>query len=95
MNHSSARIIDKIPIRTIVEVHGPAVIIGCKKSPSLHQSLKIYTSNDNYRLEAHQNIVDQHHERALILRRASGLQRGLDLLGKKIINLTHNLNLLK
>lgn len=76
MDNSSGRVIDKIPIGTIVEVHGPVVTIECKKLPPLHQSLKIYTDNDKYTLEVHQHI-DQNHVRALTLHSASGLQRGL------------------
>lgn len=78
MDKNSGRVVNKIPIGTIVEVRGSVVTIKCKKLPSLHQALEIYTDNDKYILEVHQHI-DQHHVRALTLHRASGLQRGLSV----------------
>jgi F-type H+/Na+-transporting ATPase subunit beta len=76
MDKSSRKSIDKIPIGTIVEVHGSVVKIMCNNLPPLHQSLKVYSNEDNYVLEVHQHL-DQHHVRAITLHRASGLQRGL------------------
>lgn len=67
---------DRVPIGTVCEVHGPVVTIECNVLPTLHKSIKIYSENDVYPLEVHQH-VDQHHARAVTLHRASGLRRGL------------------
>ncbi|WP_432695535.1 F0F1 ATP synthase subunit beta [Marinobacterium sp. YM272] len=68
----------KVPVAigTIVEVHGPVVVIRCKQLPPMRQALIAYYDHDSYLFEVHQHI-DRHHIRAITLHRTSGLYRGM------------------
>ena len=65
-------------IGTIVEVHGPVVVIACDSLPPLHQALSARLDHDSYLFEVHQHI-DERHVRAITLHRAAGLQRGMSV----------------
>ena len=60
----------------IVGVHGPVVIIACKKLPPLHQALSARLDHEAYLFEVHQHL-DEHHVRAITLHTSSGLRRGM------------------
>ena len=66
------------PIGTITEVHGPVVVIECRRLPRIHQALSASLNHDAYLFEVHQHL-DRHHVRAITLHRATGLSRGLEV----------------
>lgn len=77
MNKNTASLnIDKKAIGHIIEVNGPVVKLFCDILPPLYQALSTDTETDHYVLEVCQHI-DDHHVRAIVLHRATGLQRGL------------------
>jgi F-type H+-transporting ATPase subunit beta len=63
-------------IGTIVEVHGPVVVVNCSRLPPLRQALSAELDDERFLLEVHQHI-DPHHIRAITLHRSSGLRRGM------------------
>jgi len=63
-------------IGTIVEVHGPVVVVNCRQLPPLRQALTAEIDGENYQLEVHQHL-DQNHIRAITLHRTGGLRRGV------------------
>lgn len=63
-------------IGTLVEVHGPVVIIDCTRLPPLRQALSAYFDHSSYLFEVHQHI-DERHVRAITLHGTAGLSRGL------------------
>lgn len=64
------------PVGIIAEVHGPVVVIVCKKLPPLHQALLALCDHEVYLFEVHQHI-DEQHVRAITLHRTAGLHRGM------------------
>jgi len=64
------------PIGKIIEVHGPVVIITCERLPPLRQALYASVNDECIQFEVHQHL-DVKRVRAITLRRASGLKRGL------------------
>ena len=66
----------RLPIGTIVEVHGPVVVIRCDPLPPLRQALYARLDHEAYLFEVHQHL-DQQHVRAITLHRTAGLHRGL------------------
>ena len=73
-----ARSDSQSPIGSIVEVHGPVVVIACRQVPPLHQALFTQNNHQTYLFEVHQHI-DEQHIRAITLRRTAGLSRGMDV----------------
>jgi len=67
-----------LPIGTITEVHGPVVVINCKKLPPIRQALSANLNNETCLFEVHQHL-DKQHIRAVTLHRASGLYRGMSV----------------
>jgi F-type H+-transporting ATPase subunit beta len=65
-----------VPIGTIVEVHGPVAIIGCRRLPPLRQALSAGSDSETYLFEVHQHL-DERHIRAITLHRPAGLRRGM------------------
>jgi F-type H+-transporting ATPase subunit beta len=65
-----------IAIGTIVEIHGPATIIGCRRLPPLHRALSASFDGERYLFEVHQHL-DERHVRAITLHRTAGLRRGM------------------
>ena len=63
-------------IGTIVEIHGPVVIIDCNPLPPLRQALYSTIGDNRYIFEVHQHL-DEHHIRAITLHSTAGLSRGL------------------
>jgi F-type H+-transporting ATPase subunit beta len=47
-------------IGTIVEVHGPVVIIDCTQLPPLRQALCTYFDHTAYLFEVHQHLDERH-----------------------------------
>ncbi len=66
---------EQVSVGIITEVHGPVVIIACKKLPPLYQALSATIDHENYLFEVHQHL-DKHHVRAITLHRTAGLSRG-------------------
>ena len=66
----------EIPIGTITEVHGPVVVVNCKKLPPIRQALSATLKNETCLFEVHQHL-DKQHIRAVTLHRATGLYRGM------------------
>ena len=66
----------KEPIGLIAEVHGPVVVIACRRLPPLRQALCACINGDMYLFEVHQHL-DEEHIRAITLHRTSGLWRGM------------------
>ncbi|NTV49567.1 MAG: F0F1 ATP synthase subunit beta [Geobacteraceae bacterium] len=67
---------DAEPIGTIVEVHGPVVLIRCEPLPPLRQALVTRDGSLNYTFEVYQHI-DREHIRAITLENPAGLRRGI------------------
>lgn len=67
---------DRNPIGAISEVHGPVVVVSCKRLPPLYRCLYAGDPADPYRFEVHQHI-DERRVRAITLHRAAGLHRGM------------------
>jgi F-type H+-transporting ATPase subunit beta len=65
-----------IAIGTIVEIHGPVVIIDCSPLPPLRQALYSTIGDNRYVFEVHQHL-DERHIRAITLHVTAGLSRGL------------------
>lgn len=63
-------------IGTIAEVHGPVVVVKCRRLPPLRQALFAELEDESYLFEVHQHL-DQHHVRAITLHRTAGLRRGM------------------
>jgi F-type H+-transporting ATPase subunit beta len=66
---------DPTPIGEIAEVHGPVVVIACRRLPPLRRALVAELDGDRYLFEVHQHL-DQAHVRAITLHYSSGLRRG-------------------
>lgn len=66
------------PMGMIVEVHGPVVVIACRRLPPLRQALGARIDSENYLFEVHQHL-DERHVRAITLHRTSGLWRGMPI----------------
>jgi len=67
---------NKIAIGTIIEVHGPVVIIDCNPLPPLRQALCTCFDHTTYLFEVHQHL-DEHRIRAITLHGTAGLSRGM------------------
>lgn len=67
---------DAEPIGSIVEVHGPVVLIRCDPLPPLRQALITRNGDLNYTFEVYQHI-DREHIRAITLENPAGLRRGI------------------
>ena len=65
-------------IGVIKEVHGPVVVINCKKLPPIRQALSASLNDETCLFEVHQHL-DEQHIRAVTLHRASGLYRGMSV----------------
>ncbi len=63
-------------IGTLVEVHGPVVIIECSRLPPLRQALSACFDHTVYLFEVHQHL-DERRVRAITLHGTAGLSRGL------------------
>ncbi len=63
-------------IGTIVEVHGPVVVIDCTQLPPLRQALFTRFDHTAYVFEVHQHL-DERHIRAITLHGTAGLSRGM------------------
>jgi F-type H+-transporting ATPase subunit beta len=63
-------------IGTIMEIHGPVVVIACKLLPPLRRALRAEVDHESCLFEVHQHL-DETHVRAITLHRTSGLKRGL------------------
>lgn len=68
--------VERIQVGTIAEVHGPVVVIACKRLPPLRQALCTCLDHEEYTFEVHQHL-DETHVRAITLHRTSGLSRGM------------------
>lgn len=66
----------RTPIGTITEVHGPVVVVKCKKLPPIRQALFAHLNSETCLFEVHQHL-DKQHIRAVTLHRATGLYRGM------------------
>ncbi|MGZ8195430.1 MAG: F0F1 ATP synthase subunit beta, partial [Methylosarcina sp.] len=58
-------------IGTLVEVHGPVVIIDCSRLPPLRQALSASFDHKQYLFEVHQHL-DERHVRAITLHGTAG-----------------------
>ncbi len=67
---------DAEPVGSIVEVHGPVVLIRCDPLPPLRQALVTRDKNPAYTFEVYQHL-DREHIRAITLENPAGLQRGI------------------
>jgi F-type H+-transporting ATPase subunit beta len=67
---------NKQAIGTIIEVHGPVVIIDCKPLPPLRRALFTCLDSMSYLFEVHQHL-DEHRLRAITLHGTAGLRRGM------------------
>lgn len=67
---------DAEPIGTVVEVHGPVVLIRCEPLPPLRQALVTRDGKTNYTFEVYQHL-DREHIRAITLENPAGLRRGI------------------
>jgi F-type H+-transporting ATPase subunit beta len=67
---------NKQTIGTIIEVHGPVVIIDCKTLPPLRRALFASLDHTSYLFEVHQHL-DEHRLRAITLHGTAGLRRGM------------------
>ena len=67
---------DAVPVGSIVEVHGPVVLIRCKPLPPLRQALVTRGRDPAYTFEVYQHL-DREHIRAITLENPAGLQRGI------------------
>jgi len=67
---------NKVAIGTIIEVHGPVVIIDCNPLPPLRQALCTCFDHTTYLFEVHQHL-DEHRIRAITLHGTAGLSRGM------------------
>jgi F-type H+-transporting ATPase subunit beta len=65
-----------LSIGCITEIHGPVVVIGCRKLPPLRQALRTSLVNETYFFEVHQHL-DERRVRAIALHETAGLERGL------------------
>lgn len=63
-------------IGVIAEVHGPVVIIACKRLPPLRQALYARFDHTTFLFEVHQHL-NQHQVRAITLHGTAGLSRGM------------------
>ncbi|MBM4201092.1 MAG: F0F1 ATP synthase subunit beta [Gammaproteobacteria bacterium] len=63
-------------IGTITEVHGPVVVIACRRLPPLRQALRATVGDETYLFEVHQHL-DERRVRAITLHQTTGLERGL------------------
>ncbi|GAB6066930.1 F0F1 ATP synthase subunit beta [Methylothermus subterraneus] len=68
--------VERTPIGTIAEVHGPVVVIACQRLPPLRQALYACLDHETYVFEVHQHL-DESRVRAITLHRTSGLSRGM------------------
>jgi len=66
------------PIGNIVEVHGPVVVITCRRLPPLRQALYARVDHETFLFEVHQHL-DERHVRAITLHETAGLQRGMPI----------------
>ena len=64
------------PIGSITEVHGPVVVIECRRLPRLRQALSAALNHETYLFEVHQHL-DRRRVRAITLHRSTGLRRGM------------------
>ena len=78
MSDFQAAVSTEEAIGTIDEIHGPVVVVSCKRLPPLRQAL--YTELDGSRcvFEVHQHL-DERRIKAITLHGTSGLKRGLDI----------------
>jgi F-type H+-transporting ATPase subunit beta len=67
---------DAEPVGTIVEVHGPVVLIRCDPLPPLRQALVTRNKEPTYTFEVYQHF-DREHIRAITLENPAGLRRGM------------------
>jgi len=67
---------DQPAIGTIIEAHGPVVIIDCSRLPPLRQALYTRFDHTIYLFEVHQHL-DERKIRAITLHGTAGLSRGL------------------
>jgi F-type H+-transporting ATPase subunit beta len=73
---SSGSNTDRLPIGTIVEVHGPVAVIACDSLPPLHQALYAKLDHEHCLFEVHQHI-GEHQARIITLHQSAGLYRGM------------------
>jgi F-type H+/Na+-transporting ATPase subunit beta len=78
LNNIQAQQKDRQAIGTIVEVHGPVVIIDCTQLPPLRQALCACFDHATYLFEVHQHL-DERHVRAITLHGTAGLSRGMTI----------------
>jgi F-type H+-transporting ATPase subunit beta len=69
---------DAVHIGSITEIHGPVVVIFCKKLPALHRALRAQV-NGRTRLFEVTRHLDEHHLSAITLDETSGLCRGIEV----------------
>lgn len=67
---------DAEPVGSIVEVHGPVVLIRCDPLPPLRQALVTRDNATTYTFEVYQHF-DREHIRAITLENPAGLRRGM------------------
>ena len=67
---------DAEPVGTVVEVHGPVVLIRCDPLPPLQQALVTENKESGYTFEVYQHL-DRQHLRAITLENPAGLKRGM------------------
>ncbi|MEQ1620528.1 MAG: F0F1 ATP synthase subunit beta [Methylococcales bacterium] len=68
--------LDKLAIGSIIEIHGPVVIIECNPLPPIRQALCTCFDHTTYLFEVHQHL-DEHRIRAITLHGTAGLSRGM------------------
>jgi F-type H+-transporting ATPase subunit beta len=64
------------PVGFITEVHGPVVVIACRRLPVMRQALSSRVDRETWLFEVHQHL-DEQHVRAITLHRSAGLRRGM------------------
>jgi F-type H+/Na+-transporting ATPase subunit beta len=69
-------IVDTEPVGTVVEVHGPVVLIHCDRLPPLRQALTATNGERSYTFEVYQHL-DWENIRAITMENPAGLRRGM------------------
>jgi F-type H+-transporting ATPase subunit beta len=65
-----------VPAGVISEVHGPVVVITCRRLPAMRQALYATLGAESWLFEVHQHL-DERRVRAITLHRTAGLRRGM------------------
>lgn len=76
MSERQDKLQSDVAIGTIDEIHGPVVVVACRRLPPLREALYTPLGPSSCVFEVHQHI-DEHRIRVITLHATSGLRRGL------------------